>query len=154
MLWCSIAFAKLLSPIFGDSVFNPGGDHGLYCAQWIENIIGSPGLMALLVIIAIGYLSFVSTQTVMVVRNILNPKRFIDKVKFTITNKDYQLAAAKADGRTITVEDDPEVFDDPEPQEVNFTDDGVIVNDPYSSDNAGKRTRKKKETVVNEEKKK
>ena len=144
MLWCSIAFAKLLSPIFGDSVFNPGGDHGLYCAQWIENIIGSPGLMALLVIIAIGYLSFVSTQTVMVVRNILNPKRFIDKVKFTITNKDYQLAAAKADGRTITVEDDPEVFDDPEPQEVNFTDDGVIVNDPYSSDNAGKRTRKKK----------
>ncbi len=146
MLWCSVAFAKLLTPIFGDSVFNPGGDHGLYCSLWIENIIGSPGLLSLLIIIAIGYLSFVSTQTVIVVRNILNPMRLIEKVPFTITNNVTPETATSSVGNISTVEDDPTVFDDPGPQEVDFTDDGVVISDPYSND--GDKGKKKKTASV------
>ncbi|MBQ4296378.1 MAG: DNA translocase FtsK 4TM domain-containing protein, partial [Prevotella sp.] len=52
MLWCSVAFAKFLAPAFGDSIFNPGGDHGLYCAQYVENILGTPGLIAILAAVA------------------------------------------------------------------------------------------------------
>ena len=40
MVWCSVTFAKFLTPIMGDQVFNPGGDHGLFCCQFLENIIG------------------------------------------------------------------------------------------------------------------
>ena len=40
MVWCSVTFAKFLTPIMGDQVFNPGGDHGMFCCQFLENIIG------------------------------------------------------------------------------------------------------------------
>ena len=41
MIWLSVTSAKLLTPIMGSMVYNPGGDHGLYCCQWIENIVGT-----------------------------------------------------------------------------------------------------------------
>jgi S-DNA-T family DNA segregation ATPase FtsK/SpoIIIE len=122
MVWCSIAFAKLFTPIFGESVFNPGGDHGMYCARWIENIIGSPGLIALLVVVALAFLTYLSSETINVVRNILDPMRLIRKVPFTITNNQPQ-----KEGSLDYVTPDPDTFEDPEEQIVRFTEDGVIV---------------------------
>ena len=26
----------------GEEVFNPGGDHGAYVCQWLENVVGAP----------------------------------------------------------------------------------------------------------------
>ena len=49
MIWLSITFAKFLTPLMGDQVFNPGGDHGAFCVQYMENLIGPPGLVAILV---------------------------------------------------------------------------------------------------------
>ena len=125
MVWCSVAFAKLFTPIFGDSVFNPGGDHGMYCAWWVENIIGSPGLLSVLVLVALAFLTFLSAETINVVRNILNPQRIIDKVKFIITNNQQQPEPATDYSQ---IEEDPTTFEDPEEQTVRFTDDGVIVD--------------------------
>ena len=28
----------------GDQVYNPGGDHGAFCVQYMENLVGTPGL--------------------------------------------------------------------------------------------------------------
>ena len=87
MLWCSVTFAKFLTPILGDQVYNPGGDHGAFVCQWLENVIGSPGLMAVLGIVAIIFLTYISNETINVIRKLLNPVSIItDRVKFRITN--------------------------------------------------------------------
>ena len=119
MVWLSIAAAKVLTPIMGSKIFNPGGDHGLYCSQWIENVIGVYGLTALLLLSAIIFLTYLSKETINVVRNILNPVgKLTGTVKFGIRN-----IAGKGDkpqNEPITTLEDPEVFDDPETQTVVF----------------------------------
>ncbi len=98
MVWCSVAFAKFLSPLFENAIFNPGGDHGLYCCQQIENMIGAPGLIAILVLVAIAFLCALTSQTVIWVRNILDPLRIVRKIPFSITNNEPALAFAGAGG--------------------------------------------------------
>lgn len=129
MLWISVMSAKILTPIMGSMVFNPGGDHGLYCSQWIENVVGAPGLMAVLALTALIFLTYISKETITVVRKMLNPVSVLsNKVKFNINNLQPN------DGNTENgnVLDDPTVFDDPETQKVDFTVDnttqGTIVN--------------------------
>ena len=40
MIWSSVSFAKFLSPLMDNQVYNPGGNHGLFCVQQLENIVG------------------------------------------------------------------------------------------------------------------
>ncbi len=119
MIWCSVTFAKFLTPIMGDQVFNPGGDHGLFCCQFLENVIGTPGLTAVLALVAILFLTYLSSETITVIRKMLNPIGYItNKVQFVITNehkKDEEQAE-----EVINPVEDPTTFDDPEPQTVVF----------------------------------
>ena len=92
MIWCSVAFAKFLTPLTGEQVYNPGGDHGQFISQWLENVIGSPGLTAVLLLVAILFLTYVSSETITVIRNLLNPSRYLKKVKFVITNNEKKTA--------------------------------------------------------------
>ena len=118
MIWFSVMAAKVLTPIMGDRIFNPGGDHGLYCSQWLENVIGVYGLMALLILSAIVFLTYLSKETINVVRNVLNPvSALTNKVKFDI--KDASNKVVQPAGGVETLED-PTVFDDPETQTVTF----------------------------------
>lgn len=48
MLWMSVTFAKFIAPIMPSLTFNPGGKHGLFVVQNLENIMGPPGLTAIL----------------------------------------------------------------------------------------------------------
>ena len=118
MVWASITMAKFLAPLFIDSCYNPGGDHGRYVCQWTENLVGAPGLTALLLILAVGFLTYLSAETIYVIRKMLNPTLFFNKVKF-------EVSGGKREDDTpmdvITTEPDPEVFDDPESQTVEFT---------------------------------
>ena len=87
MLWSSVTLAKFLTPFMNDQVYNPGGDHGAFVCQWLENVIGAPGLMAVLGIVAIIFLTYISNETINIIRKILNPVSIItDRVKFRITN--------------------------------------------------------------------
>ncbi len=87
MLWSSAALATFLSPFAGDMVFNPGGAHGLLCKQFLENLIGPPGLTAVLLVVALAFLTYLTSETIEVVRKALNPVKYIrSKVKFTVTN--------------------------------------------------------------------
>ncbi|MBP8936373.1 MAG: DNA translocase FtsK 4TM domain-containing protein, partial [Prevotella sp.] len=91
MIWSSVTFAKFLTPIMGDFVFNPGGNHGLYCVQHLENIVGPPGLTVILFFTAIAFLTYLSAETIEVVKKAMNPVKYLtSKVKFTVTNHEQK----------------------------------------------------------------
>lgn len=132
MIWLSVAFAKILTPIMGSRIFNPGGDHGLFCCQYVENLIGVYGLMAILCLTAIIFLTYLSKETINVVRHILNPVDKLTKnVKFGIRISNDKNDSIKA--QPIKTLDDPEVFDNPETQTVIFDDDVIKTNVSTSS---------------------
>lgn len=116
MVWSSITLGKFLSPLFIDSFYNPGGDHGLYVCQWIENLVGSPGLTAILAIVAIAFLTYISAETIYIIRKMLNPvKFFTDRVKFEVISHEKT-----EEPQQVDAVEDPTVFDNPETQTVEF----------------------------------
>lgn len=83
----SVTFAKFIAPIMPSLIFNPGGKHGLFVVQNLENIMGPPGLTAILFFVAVAFLTYLTTETITVIRKALNPIGYIsNKVKFEITN--------------------------------------------------------------------
>jgi S-DNA-T family DNA segregation ATPase FtsK/SpoIIIE len=121
MVWLSVTMAKFLTPFFYESHFCPGGDHGLSICQQIEGLVGAPGLTAILALVAIGFLLYVSTETVYVIRKILNPSKFLDRIKFNIidTSKEDVQPEDSYEQQISTMED-PEVFDNPETESLEF----------------------------------
>ena len=130
MIWASVTFAKFLSPFFIDACYNPGGDHGLYICQWIENLVGTPGLTILLILTALAFLTYLSAETLFVIQKILNPTKFINKVKFKVT-----IGNSEEPDNQDAVEEKP-VFDNPAPQTVLFGEDGnnIIEDNGYEQD--------------------
>ena len=133
MIWASIALAKFVSPLFSDSHFCLGGDHGLLVGKWIEGFVGVPGLAAVLIIIALLFLSYVSAETYEWVRKLLNPMKFLENVKFKITNNDPTEPIDSYESH-IETHDDPVVFDNPVTQTVEFKGDEVKVSTPVYDD--------------------
>ena len=119
MVWASVTFAKFLSPLFVDACYNPGGDHGVYICQWIENLVGAPGLTILLALTALAFLTWISAETVYILRRILNPSKLFEKIPFKITNNNPEEKVDSYESQIQTAED-PEVFDDPATQTVEF----------------------------------
>jgi len=133
MIWCSVAFAKFLTTLTGSLTFNPGGNHGLFCVQNIENMIGTPGLTALLFIVALAFLTYLSAETVSFVRKAINPVKYItNKVKFTIANNGSRTVPADRDeeveietqreNKTTNDEEDLNGEEDELPTVVDLTD--------------------------------
>lgn len=128
MIWFSIMSAKILTPIMGSNIYNPGGDHGLYCSQWLENVIGVYGLMAVLLFTAIAFLTYLSKETINVVRKVLNPIGALTrKVTFGVTNVSGN---GIEEGHGVQTLDDPMTFDDPETQTVVFDDEDTTGDKP------------------------
>ena len=126
MIWFSIALAKYVTPWFDDLHFCLGGDHGQSVGRFIEGFVGAPGLTALLIIIAILFLTYVSSETIYFIRRLLNPvKFFTDRVTFSIndTSESEETEGTDAGERLA----DPTVFDNPETQTVEFTGDDLNV---------------------------
>ena len=89
MIWSSVTFAKFLTPIMGGLIFNPGGKHGLFVVQNLENVVGPPGLTAILLFVAIAFLTYLTSETITIIRKALTPLGYISTtVKFEITNHD------------------------------------------------------------------
>ena len=137
MIWSSVCFAAYINPMMLENVFNAGGAHGAFIAMMAENIIGMPGLTAILILFAIFFLVYLTSETIYLIRKIFNPLKLVtDKVNFTITN------LGKDDGKTegLNPEDGYNgVYDDPSSQTVNFnleTDQAEVVDDGYIDDSA------------------
>ena len=102
MIWLSIFLAKVLSPFMPEAVFNPGGYHGAVCVNYTENVIGPPGLTAILLFTAIALLTFISKQTITWIRRMFNPiKSFTGKASEIVTDK-----LSNNGNNTTPVEDD------------------------------------------------
>ena len=132
MIWASVALATFLQPLFVDSSFCPGGNHGMYISHYIGNLVGAPGLTAILALIAVAFLTYFSAATVIFIRKMLNPTLYINKVKFTV---------AKPSDNTDDIESEPEenlVFDDPGKSEVIFDDKGgaVVIDEGYRDEDS------------------
>lgn len=87
MIWSSVTMAKFLAPMLSGQVFNPGGNHGLYVVQRLEDMVGPPGLTVILLLTALVFLTILSAETIEVIKRALNPVKYLsDKVKVTVTN--------------------------------------------------------------------
>ena len=136
MVWSSITFAKFLTPLMGDNIFNPGGDHGAFVVEYVENIIGSPGLIAILAITMIAFLTYLTSETITVIKKLLNPVGYLrDKVKFTIVQHNIEkdkIGESTQEMETAAVEKLQNI----EAQTVEFLDDDVpnVVITPNTKD--------------------
>jgi len=146
MVWSSIMLAKFVAPLFGSCHFNLGGDYGLFIGRWVEGFIGWPGLAAALIIIALLFLSFISTETYYFVRNLLNPvKYFNSRVQFSVKRGSDDADPAEAPAGAVGSEDgqgDPSVFDNPSTQTVEFPVNGPAKVVVEETDQPKKRGRK------------
>ena len=145
MIWSSLTLAKFLSPMFAESHFNPGGDHGQFVCQQIEGLLGAPGLTAILALVAIAFLTYISAETIFIIRKLLNPHKFFNEVKFKITNNDPtetvpSYAELASDEQKLT-------YDDPDTNEVIFKEDEepAVVNTTTTSAAATTQASKSKE---------
>ena len=112
MIWSSVTMAKFLAPFFEDACFNPGGDHGLAICQQIEGLLGVPGLTALLGLSAVAFLVYLSMETVIILRKLINPMHYLSKIPMTIN-------VGGSEGESEN-EDYKPVYDNPETEEVIF----------------------------------
>ncbi len=117
MIWGSITAAKFLTPFFENACFNPGGDHGLAVCQQIEGLIGTPGLTAILALTAIAFFTYLSMETVIILRKIMNPLHYLKKIPMTINvgGGDSEQTDNSRDNM-----DTNRVYDNPETEEVIF----------------------------------
>ena len=154
MVWGSVAMSLLLAPLFTDACYSPGGDHGLYICHYLGNLVGTPGLTVILGLTAIAFLTYLSAETIFIIRKLLNPTKFLDKVKFKITNNDPN---EKPDSYEEQIEDEdekPMVYDDPAEQTVEFLKNGdaVVIDTGYKEENEkaaeSRKTRKASDSDV------
>ncbi|MBQ0048391.1 MAG: DNA translocase FtsK [Prevotellaceae bacterium] len=76
MVWVSVFFATFgyLFPYFESSFIKLGGNHGINVVSILTKTIGTPGLLAVLVIYAVGYLIYLSTKTIEWIRDAVRMK--------------------------------------------------------------------------------
>jgi S-DNA-T family DNA segregation ATPase FtsK/SpoIIIE len=123
MIWLSVTLAKFLTPFMDDSHFCPGGDHGLAACQWVEAYVGAPGLTALLILVALAYLTYLSTETVFMIRKLLNPTKFLDRIKFNVVDTSQDdVSPEDSYEKHIDTHEDPTTFDNPQTETVVFDD--------------------------------
>ena len=119
MIWCSVTFAKFLAPLFDSACYNPGGDHGLAISQQIEGFVGTPGLLALLVLVAISFLAYLSVETITFIRKLFNPLRYLKKIPMEVhigkgdANEEPEQEEAEEEEQKM-------VFDNPYKEEIEF----------------------------------
>ena len=119
MIWCSVTFAKFLAPLFDSACYNPGGDHGLAISQQIEGFVGTPGLTAILALVAISFLAYLSMETITFIRKLFNPLRYLKKIPMEV-----HIGKGDANDEPEQKEEEEDeqkmVFDNPFREEIDF----------------------------------
>ena len=137
MIWFSVALAKFVTPLFSSTCYNPGGDHGKYIVQFIEALSGTTGLTAILAITAIGFLTYFSAKTIVIIRKCLNPETFRKRIQFSISYgngdaeteevKDKELASFSTD---IAEEVPSDIAEEPQDMDNSFGDENSEMAEP------------------------
>lgn len=128
MVWASIAMSKILTSLLGDSFFNPGGDHGLYVCRSIENVVGEPGLIGILAIFAIAFLTYLSNKTIIYIRKFFylpqKLKRKPEPDTDTVENEEIE-ELIQTPEETQPVEEVEEEANEETAEEITFDDDSI-----------------------------
>ena len=131
MIWGSVMSAKFINPMLSEQIYNAGGGHGLFVANSLENIVGTPGLTAILALTAIFFLTYISNETIIIIRKIMNPLAHIKKIPLVFSNvNDKGEVIAINSSEDYNASDDM-VYDDPSEQTVTFDvkSDQAVIND-------------------------
>lgn len=98
MLWTSVflAFISDFIPGVSDSFLNIGGNHGKMVVRKITAVVGSPGLLGLMIISAVLYLVYVSAKTIELVRSMLRMS-FIQKIRLLRRKAEEELDEEEED---------------------------------------------------------
>jgi S-DNA-T family DNA segregation ATPase FtsK/SpoIIIE len=123
MIWCSVTFAKFLEPLFDSACYNPGGDHGLAISQQIEGFVGTPGLVAILALVAISFMAYLSMETITFIRKIFNPLRYLKKIPMEV-----HIGKGDSNDDPVEEEEPQQVFDNPYREEIEFPIDNIPAN--------------------------
>ena len=89
LVWFSITLGFIFDGTFSDSFIYPGGLHGYNVSAWLVSQIGMPGLGLLLLITALLFFVYLSSETINMIRKALHPK-FRRKKKDTATATDNE----------------------------------------------------------------
>ena len=73
MIWLSVTLGFAFEGMFEDSFIYPGGLHGYNISRWICSQIGAPGLILLLLVVAVCFAVALTSRTMGVVRKALHP---------------------------------------------------------------------------------
>lgn len=131
MVWSSVTCAKFVSPLMDNMVFDTGGDHGAFVCYYLEGLVGTPGLTIVLGLAAIIFLTFVSTETIIFIRKILNPKRWMDSINFHVHDTSEETEVDSVLGGFNETQETEEEQDDEPSQPVVLTDDDAETSEPY-----------------------
>ena len=111
LIWFSVALGFFFENPMADSFFYPGGMHGHNISNWLEGLIGQPGVILLLLVVALLFLVYVSNETITIIRKILHP-RFKHALPAELSDE-----KENAGNKTARVEEE---YADPQPTVVDF----------------------------------
>ena len=119
LVWSSVFLSSITAmlPFFDTSFINPGGNHGKFVANWLTSLIGKPGLFGVLLLFAVFYLIYLSAKTVEYIRSLF---RFNIIKKIKERRKSEKREDEYAVNEVIETEPDPQSFENPETQVLEF----------------------------------
>lgn len=119
LVWSSVFLSSLTAmlPFFDTSFINPGGNHGKFVSNWLTSLVGKPGLFGVLFLFAVFYLIYLSAKTIEYIRSLF---RFNIIKKIKERRKSEKREDENAVNEVIETEPDPQSFENPETQVLEF----------------------------------
>ena len=115
LVWFSITLGFIFDGTFSDSFIYPGGLHGHNVRAWLVSQIGMPGLGLLLLITALLFFVYLSSETINMIRKALHPN-FRRKKKDTATATDNE----NNDTSIKPKREEKKEYSNPQPAVVDF----------------------------------
>ena len=115
LVWFSITLGFIFDGTFSDSFIYPGGLHGHNVSAWLVSQIGMPGLGLLLLITALLFFVYLSSETINMIRKALHPN-FRRKKKDTATVTDNE----NNDTSIKPKREEKKEYSNPQPAVVDF----------------------------------
>ena len=115
LVWFSITLGFIFNGTFSDSFIYPGGLHGHNVSAWLVSQIGMPGLGLLLLITALLFFVYLSSETINMIRKALHPN-FRRKKKDTATATDNE----NNDTSIKPKREEKKEYSNPQPAVVDF----------------------------------
>ena len=127
MLWTSVFLAAFgyLFPYFEGTFVKLGGNHGIQVVKYLTQLVGTPGLLAVLVVTAVLYLIYLSAKTIEVIRDVFrlnflkkaNPRKWAYLMRKKVDEEDEE---SEEEDESDEQERDYESEGNDEPVEVLF----------------------------------